>query len=526
MSLESRLDALVSAIGADIKGLQGASGGSYPPAPTYAGARLKPFDTATSWYNLTASSMHAIRANMAKADAQRVRITAMGHSMLAGSFASQVGATDAVAVLRRYLQGLRANVSGTGLVKLANNTSIDYRWVLTGSWTRANGSSPNDTANAFAIAAAANSTAVFTSDMAGTIVDVATFDNTASMQIFIDNVLMETYAPAGSGANVTRTFTGLSNSKHVVKIVATTSSQTYLVGVNVRNAVGIEVNNMGQAGSQTSDWVSGVFYINRQVAMASATPNIAILQLDTNEVLWGGPMPIATYKTNYGDLISAIQATGAAVIMIASPPATGGTGTNGYPAVSQATWESYVSAEYDLADQYNVPLLDLNHMFISQPTASSDGLMGDPIHPNDYGYGLVGRSLGRVVLLGESNDVSVYTAIPAVFSAENTISVRTGKIGFLVSGGTYVIDSVMARVGTASVGAAVIVDINKNGATIYGTAANRPTIPAGSSAPVNGGVASVTTVTTGDILTVDIDQVGSTTAGGDLSVVIMLRRIS
>lgn len=393
----------------DSAGVETLVGGS-SGLPTYAGARSNPFNPATSWYNLTPATQHIIRANLAKADVQRVRITAMGHSMLAGAFASQVGSTDTVATLRRYLGGLGANIGGTGVVKIANNTTLDYRWVLTGTWSRPNGSAPNDTADPFATATAANSTATFTSDMPGTVVDVHTFDNTASMQIYVDDVLMETYAPAGTGANVTRTYTGLANTKHVVKIIATTATSTYIVGVNVRKTVGVEVSNMGQAGSSAADWAAGVNYINRQVAMADAPPHIAILQLDTNEVLFGGPTPVATYKTNYGNLIAAIQATGAAVIMIASPPATGGTGANGYPAVSQATWETYVTAEYDLADQYGVPLLDLNHLFISQATASTDGLWGDPIHPNDYGYGLVARSLGQVAFSGQSNDKAAFDA--------------------------------------------------------------------------------------------------------------------
>ena len=115
------------------------------------------------------------------------------------------------------------------------------------------------------------------------------------------------------------------------------------------------------------------------------------------------------------------------------------------------------------------------------------------------------------------------SGMPAVFSAQGTLTTRTGSVRFPVVGGTYTIDSVRATVGTAPTGASLIVDVNKNGTTIYGTQSNRPTIAASSTA-ANGGTASVTTVTTGDYLTVDIDQIGSTVAGADLTVIILLKR--
>lgn len=91
--------------------------------------------------------------------------------------------------------------------------------------------------------------------------------------------------------------------------------------------------------------------------------------------------------------------------------------------------------------------------------------------------------------------------------------------------GDYSLVSVAARVKTAPTGADLIVDVNKNGTTIFGTQANRPTVAA-SANNATVGAASVTTFASGDRLSVDIDQVGSTVAGGFLVVVIRLRRIA
>jgi hypothetical protein len=78
--------------------------------------------------------------------------------------------------------------------------------------------------------------------------------------------------------------------------------------------------------------------------------------------------------------------------------------------------------------------------------------------------------------------------------------------------------------GVIPTGADIIVDVNKNGTTIYSTQANRPTVPA----TTNGGAISatpdVTSFAVGDYLTVDIDQIGSTIAGGAITVGIVVRR--
>lgn len=103
------------------------------------------------------------------------------------------------------------------------------------------------------------------------------------------------------------------------------------------------------------------------------------------------------------------------------------------------------------------------------------------------------------------------------------LTVAAGVFRLPVDTGTWAITSVRATVGTAPTGSAAIVDVHKNGTTIYGTQANRPTIADGANA-ATGGTASVTSVAAGDHLTVDVDQIGSGTPGADLVVAIRLTR--
>lgn len=111
------------------------------------------------------------------------------------------------------------------------------------------------------------------------------------------------------------------------------------------------------------------------------------------------------------------------------------------------------------------------------------------------------------------------------FSQQGTLTVKAGTSRYPVKGGTFQIQTVAVMVNTAPTGAAILVDVNKNGTTIYGTQGNRPSVAiSGTSATV--GAHTATTVTDGDYLTVDIDQIGSTIAGADLVCVVRMQRIA
>ena len=114
---------------------------------------------------------------------------------------------------------------------------------------------------------------------------------------------------------------------------------------------------------------------------------------------------------------------------------------------------------------------------------------------------------------------------PYIFSVTGALTVATGKSRVYLEG-NYAIDSVRASVNTAPAGAAIIVDVSLNGTTIFTTQANRPSITAGANTALgNLGAGTITSISTGQYLTVDVDQIGTTTAGSDLTVVIRLRRI-
>jgi hypothetical protein len=112
---------------------------------------------------------------------------------------------------------------------------------------------------------------------------------------------------------------------------------------------------------------------------------------------------------------------------------------------------------------------------------------------------------------------------PFAFSRAS-MYLSTGGVPLLLDG-DYTLESYTLACGTAPVGADIILDVNKNGVSLFTTQANRPTIPAGS---LNGTTTlpDIKTFTAGDKITIDVDQIGSTFAGANLDLVLRLRRTS
>lgn len=104
-----------------------------------------------------------------------------------------------------------------------------------------------------------------------------------------------------------------------------------------------------------------------------------------------------------------------------------------------------------------------------------------------------------------------------VFTVIGTLTTGTSVTPILVAHRALTIVKAYANVKTAPTDDDLILDINKNGSTIWSTQANRVTV---SDAATSGTQTSfnTTALAEGDILTLDIDQVGSTVAGADLTV--------
>ncbi len=113
-------------------------------------------------------------------------------------------------------------------------------------------------------------------------------------------------------------------------------------------------------------------------------------------------------------------------------------------------------------------------------------------------------------------DVGAGTATPT-FTVIGTLTVGTDVAPLIIAPFALTIKKAFARVKTAPTGASIIVDINKNGSTIWSTQSNRLTIAATANS-ASQTYFDTTSIAEGDYLTLDVDQVGSTVAGADLTV--------
>jgi hypothetical protein len=109
----------------------------------------------------------------------------------------------------------------------------------------------------------------------------------------------------------------------------------------------------------------------------------------------------------------------------------------------------------------------------------------------------------------------------AVFGVPGTLAAGVGAARWYNdSGRTLTIGTVRASVGTAPSGTSLIVDVNKNGTTIFTSESARPAIAASDVTAT--GAPDVTTLAPGDYLTVDVEAVGSAVPGSDLTVQVNL----
>lgn len=120
------------------------------------------------------------------------------------------------------------------------------------------------------------------------------------------------------------------------------------------------------------------------------------------------------------------------------------------------------------------------------------------------------------------------TGIPSfarsiVFYIDGLLGIETDAMGLdpgidlEIIGGTI-------NVSVAPVGADLICDINIGGVTAYTTQGNRPTIPDGdlTAALI---LPDIVAISSGNIVSLDIDQVGSTTGGNNLKLTLRCREV-
>jgi hypothetical protein len=134
--------------------------------------------------------------------------------------------------------------------------------------------------------------------------------------------------------------------------------------------------------------------------------------------------------------------------------------------------------------------------------------------------------IDQIATGAEGLTIIVVLALPkatrqVTFTVEGDLEVGASPIRIPnLTGADLTISEVRLDIGTAPTGSAAIVDIHESGTTIFTNQANRPQIADGAS---NGSTTTIDDANwaTGNYLTIEVDQIGSTTAGADLTVTIV-----
>lgn len=227
---------------------------------------------------------------------------------------------------------------------------------------------------------------------------------TAEFTTQIDSETAATINSSGSAAVVGTYSTAVSSTaaSHTLKIARTgTGGQLYIVGVRAwdSNRKTIECINLGWSGSKVSDWnvttnayspSSAVTAIITDINTISANtiPVTVFLGIDIND--WIAGTDPATYKTGMAALITAFQATGAGVVLVAGPPSASGSA----PLATQA---AIIAKQYELAREYNCALVDMTALFVSWTAANAAGFENDGVHQKTSGYNDQAWQLSRLV---------------------------------------------------------------------------------------------------------------------------------
>jgi hypothetical protein len=134
------------------------------------------------------------------------------------------------------------------------------------------------------------------------------------------------------------------------------------------------------------------------------------------------------------------------------------------------------------------------------------------------------KTVNSVSVLGSGDLPAGYLTPTWALAVNVDATVGTNKANPLAIPFDATITKAFANAKTGPTGASIIFDINLNSTSIWNsTQANRLTISAGATAGTQTSFDTVT-VTAGDVLTIDIDQVGSTVAGQSLTALLLMSK--
>lgn len=355
--------------------------GDVPAELAAAGADYQ-FDPTLALYNWKPSNTKRFRAALGKAIAgtARCNIVCTGESTTAGQGVA-VSDQSYPARMRDALlaTGISSGGAGAAFPNRGGATLNDSALTLSAGWGRGGNSLVTDTTSAGA-------TITFVGS--GTTIEIISSNlGTGVFTYAIDGGAAVTITAGNANSLKTTTVTGLSDTSHTVVITTVGTARVYIYSIEARRAAGLIVTNAGASGAKTSDFEPNDFW--RPGAVVVGRPrDLVLFGLGINDL--AAATTAAALKAS---VIAIIQKFTPAsdVVLTTSSPATG--------TWSAAAWSAYVQAFYEIADELNIPLIDVSWRF-SYPDSVALGLQADNYHPNAAYYAERGRHHAKALTSG------------------------------------------------------------------------------------------------------------------------------
>lgn len=347
-----------------------------PAAAVAAGCR-KRFDPTRSVYNATSRNLRRSRQKLSQAivGTELFRVACLGDST---TFGAGDGVTDiSTGTYPAYLASLLSSGTGaaraTGLSGPSQAYVPDLRWsAFTGTW---------DDANMYRQSGSSGAQATFTSDRAGTFLDIWYYQGVGAFTYNIDGAGPVTVTPTGGGNMWHKTtVSGLANTVHTVVFTQSTASAVALGGMEVYGASGVSVTNFGAPGAGSATFVSGGGTGHPQTAISTyMVPDLVLINLGINDYFTqGGTAP---FEANLHTLI-ALYPNSDVVLGVGTPVSV----TTDVP-----PWIDYVTSVYRVAENLDIPVVDLTDRWVSY-ALSAAMISTDGTHPLKAGYADIARA--------------------------------------------------------------------------------------------------------------------------------------
>ncbi len=342
-------------------------------------ALIPTYPTINFGYNLE-TTLLKYRTSLSKRLSAIVTIACIGDSITEGEGS---GGTDTLSYpvqLRKLLQ-TKYGGQDEGLV-----TAKDIRWVATGTWTNAK--------KGIALWQKSSLTngSKLTFTFTGVAIDIIHSKNTdgGSCAVKIDGVdktplncynTTEIYAQSQS-------YAGLTSGSHTLEIYAPTDGKkVYVEGAYIKtvgDTAGVRVDRRGCAGSAALEWISTL----QLDTFTNRPADLFILALGVNDC--GAGKTPTQMKTSLQSIITRLKTLGSVIIVPVQQAASSDT--------SRIAWTTdYVPKFYELADENNIGLIDINKLYGDYPTAQSYGLFYDTLHLNANGYQLMTDTIFKLI---------------------------------------------------------------------------------------------------------------------------------